>query len=61
MNQERLLQWLKREQEKDKQELQNQKNKLISEIKGSKKDDIIKPVETPKLTLWGKIRRVLMG
>ena len=62
MNQERMLQWLKKEQEKDKQELQNRKNSLIKEIKGSKKEDIIKPVEElPKLTLWQRIKKVLMG
>jgi hypothetical protein len=61
MNQERLLQWLEKEQEKDRKELQNRKINFIKEIKVIKKEDIIKPVETPKLTLWQKIKKVLMG
>ena len=62
MNQERLLQWLQKEQEKDRKELQNRKNNFIKEIKGIKKEDIIKPVEeSPKLTLWQRIKKVLMG
>jgi len=44
---------------KDKIELDKEKNDLIKKLKGLSKDDIIpKPV---KLTLWQRIKKVLMG
>jgi hypothetical protein len=47
---------------KDKIELDNEKEKLISSIKGLKKEDVLPTVVIPKkLTLWAKLKRVLMG
>jgi len=44
-------------------QLQKEKNKIISELRGLTKEDIIpKPPEPPKkLTLWQKLHKVLMG
>ena len=61
MKEEKLLLWLKKEQEKDAQELLRQKSKLIKEIKSSDKKEIIKQDEPVKLTLWQRIKKVLMG
>jgi hypothetical protein len=50
---------LKNEIEKDKIELENEKKRLVESIKNIKKTEIIVPEE--KLTLWKRIRKVLMG
>ena len=44
-------------------QLEKEKNKLINELKVLKKEDILpKPPEPPKkLTLWMRIKKVLMG
>jgi hypothetical protein len=56
------LKWLEAQQIKDKIELNNEKQKLISSIKGLKKEDVLPTVVIPKkLTLWEKLKRVLMG
>jgi hypothetical protein len=55
---EQAIGWLKNEIEKDKIELESQKRQLIESIKGIDKEEIIKPVE--KLTLWQKIKKVLL-
>ena len=56
------LKWLETQQIKDKIELEKEKEKLISSIKGLKKDDVLPKVVIPKkLTLWEKLKRVLMG
>ena len=55
---EQAIDWLKNEIEKDKVELESQKRQLIESIKGIDKEEIIKPVE--KLTLWQKIKKVLL-
>lgn len=56
------LKWLETQIKKDNQELENEKLNLIRNIKKLKKEDILPKVETPKkLTLWQKIKRVLLG
>jgi hypothetical protein len=56
------LKWLEAQKIKDKIELDNEKQKLISSIKGLKKEDVLPTVVIPKkLTLWAKLKRVLMG
>lgn len=56
------LKWLEAQKIKDKIELDNEKEKLISSIKGLKKEDVLPTVVIPKkLTLWAKLKRVLMG
>ena len=56
---EQAIDWLKSEIEKDKLQLENEKKQFIDSLKNIKKDDIILPKE--KLTLWMRIRKVLMG
>ncbi len=57
------IQWLEKEIKKDNKELNSLKIKLINEISGLSKGDILpKPPEQPKkMTLWQRIRKVLMG
>jgi F0F1-type ATP synthase membrane subunit b/b' len=56
---EQAIDWLRSEIEKDKLQLENEKKRLIESLKEFNKEDIIKPVE--KLTLWKRIKKVLMG
>ena len=44
-------------------QLEKEKNKIIGKLKGLSKEDILpKPPEPPKqLTLWERIKKVLMG
>jgi len=59
---EGMQEWLKNEFEKDKRELDNEKMKFLNEIKKFKKEDIIPQKEKQvKLTLWKRIKKVLMG
>ena len=45
---------------KDKQELEYEKLKFIQEIKKTKKEEIL-PQPKKKLSLWQRIKKVLMG
>jgi hypothetical protein len=51
---------LNNELEKDRLEVERDKNKYINQIKQLKKEDIVK-VNVEKLTLWKKIKKVLLG
>lgn len=51
--------WLQNEIEKDKKELEREKNFFIDEIKKYKKEEILPKVE--KLTLWQRIKKTLVG
>jgi hypothetical protein len=42
-------------------DLENEKRKFIEQIKKVKKEEIIKPKEEKKLTLWNRIKKVLTG
>jgi hypothetical protein len=53
------LNWLEREINKDKLDLEREKQQLIQQIKKTKKEDLIPKKE--KLTLWQRIKKVLMG
>lgn len=59
-NKSTQLDWLEKEILKDKNELENEKFKLIQEIKKLKKEEIL-PVVPKKLTLWQRIKKVLMS
>ena len=54
------LEWLQNEITKDKIILDQEKAKLIDNIKKLKKEDIL-PKPPEKLTLWQRIKKVLMG
>jgi len=56
---EQAIDWLKNEIEKDRSELNKDKQRIIESLKDFRKEDIAKPKE--KLTLWKKIKKVLMG
>ena len=56
---QQLLNWFNSEKLKDQRELDRQKEKIVREIKGLKKDDLFpKPV---KLSLWKRIKIILLG
>jgi hypothetical protein len=56
------LDWLKNEIIKDKKELESKKLKFLGEIKKYKKEDIVFIKKTSeKLSLWQRIKKVLMG
>ena len=56
---QKILNWLNREQQKDKVELEINKKKFIQEIKKIKKEDIIKVPKKP--SLWQKIKIMILG
>jgi hypothetical protein len=58
---EKTQQWLNNEIEKDVLNLKNEKNRFIEQIKKIKKEDIVLNQKEIKLTLWEKIKKVLMG
>jgi hypothetical protein len=58
-NQE-LINWLENQKNKDKLQLEREKEEFVKRIKKEKKENIsnLKP---KKLTLWQRIKKVLMG
>jgi len=56
----KLLSWLESEKQKDNNELKQEKQNIINQIKGLSKIDIL-PKKPKKLTLWQRIKRVLVG
>lgn len=56
---EQAIDWLKSELEKDKKELEIEKLRMIESLKNFKKDEII--IKKEKLTLWKRVKKVLMG
>lgn len=56
------LKWLEMQMRNDEVELQREKERLIQTVKKLKKEDILpKKEESKRLTLWQKIKKVLMG
>lgn len=55
------LEWLQKEIRKDQITLDKSKMDLINEIKKNKKEEIIPKKEIIKLSLWKRIKKVLMG
>ena len=56
---QQLLNWFNSEKLKDQRELDREKEKIVKQIKGIKKDDLFpKPI---KLSLWKKIKIILLG
>jgi hypothetical protein len=57
-----MQEWLRSEIEKDKIDVEKEKLKFLNEIKQFKKEDIVQPVvNKPKLTLWEKIKKIIVG
>lgn len=59
-NQSTQMKWLEKEIIKDKIELDKEKNDFINQIKKMNKQDIL-PKKEKKLTLWQRLKKVLMG
>ena len=57
---ETQIEWLNNELEKDRLEVERNKSKFINQIKQLKKEDIVK-VNVEKMTLWKRIKKVLLG
>lgn len=57
---ETQIEWLNNELEKDKIEVERNKSKFINQIKQLNKEDIVK-VNVEKMTLWKRIKKVLLG
>lgn len=57
------LKWLNKQIQRDEIELINEKNQFINDIKKYKPEDIVQPKtkEITKLTIWQRIKKVLMG
>lgn len=59
---EGMQDWLKNEINKDKKELELEKIRFLNEIKNLKKEDIVqKTTKKVKLTIWQKLKKMLMG
>lgn len=57
-NKSQQIGWLEKEINRDKTELEREKNEFINQIKKYKKEDILP--KKIKLTLWQRIKKVLM-
>jgi hypothetical protein len=57
MESQKLVKYLERSLKNDKQEIENHKKKLIEELQGLSKEDIVPKPE--KLTLWQRIKKTL--
>lgn len=56
------LKWLETQMVKDRIELDKEKQELINQIKKMKREDVLPQKKEPeKLTIWEKIKKVLMG
>ncbi len=56
----KMINWLDKEVQKDKIELDREKQELINRIKKLKKEDVL-PNKPKKLTIWQRIIKVLVG
>ena len=56
----KMINWLDKEVQKYKIELDREKQELINRIKKLKKEDVL-PIKPKKLTIWQRIIKVLVG
>lgn len=61
MSSKQQMEWLSREINKDNAELEREKKQFIENLKKLKKSDIVIKKTPTKLTLWQRIKKVLMG
>ena len=61
MDNQKILDWYQKELEKDSLQIENEKKKFANSIKKVKKQEIFIPEKTEKLTIWKRIKKVLMG
>ena len=52
--------WLEKEKIKDKLQLENEKKRIIEQLKNMGKENIL-PKPPKKITLWQKIKRIILG
>lgn len=57
MENQKLAKYLERSLKNDKQEIENHKKKMIEELQGLTKEDVLPKPE--KLTLWQRIKKTL--
>jgi F0F1-type ATP synthase membrane subunit b/b' len=57
MESQKLVKYLERSLKNDKKEIETHKKKVIEELQGLKKDDVIPKPE--QLTLWQRIKKTL--
>jgi hypothetical protein len=58
---QKILNWIQSEKNKDLKELEQDKLRLIKELKTIKKEGLFVKPEKPKMTLWKKIKLILLG
>jgi hypothetical protein len=58
---QQILNWLEKEKERDNLEIKSTKQKFISEIKSLKKEELFEKPKEVNLTLWQRIKIVLLG
>jgi hypothetical protein len=61
MDNQKILDWYQKELEKDIIQIENDKKKFANSIKKVKKQDIFITEKVEKLTIWKRIKKVLMG
>lgn len=57
----KILNWVQSEKNKDLKELEQEKLNFIKDLKKFKKEDLFVKPEKPKMTLWKKIKLILLG
>lgn len=57
---EQHLNWLENQKRNDELDLEREKQQLIQQIKKLKKEELL-PEKPKKLTIWQRIKKVLMG
>lgn len=57
-NNEKILKWYESQINMDKKDLDREKKQIIQEVKKVKKNELF---EKPKLSLWQRVKKVLMG
>ena len=60
MNKEKQIDWYQKELTKDKKQLERSKTKVIMELSGLSKEDILpKPIK--KINIWQRLKKVILG
>jgi len=58
---QQILNWLENEKRKDSLEIKTSKERLIKELKSFNKEEFFEKPKEIKLTLWQRIKIVLLG
>lgn len=59
-NYQKILNWLDREKQKDKLQLEKSKMDIVNQLKGIKKEELFVTPEI-KTTLWQRIKKTIWG